>query len=96
MKVTIKELLKQPKGSVFIEDEITAEPLFVIMDYSNKGKDIVVMPIFSVEDGEQFRMGFSEMDQAELNSKEYYVLSESEVNTVMGRLMLCEKMVDWM
>lgn len=84
-----RELIDMPVNAVFFEHDLPTEPLFAkVGDCSGpyKGLDIRVIPIHG--DGGASRLGLFEMDESTRNSKRWRWLSEDEVNTAIGRLML--------
>jgi hypothetical protein len=84
-----KDLIELPINSVFYEDDLPTEPLFAkVGDCSGtfSGKDIRVIPIHG-DDGAS-RLGLFEMDDCTRNSKRWKCLTETELNTAIGRLML--------
>jgi hypothetical protein len=73
MKYT--ELMEQPDGVVFYEDDLPAPALLQKLETL---KDDIVVRQFDVE-FEQSRLGLREMEGWQLNSKDYRVFSQSEI-----------------
>ncbi len=85
-----KDLIEMPVNSMFYEIDLPTRPVFIKTGNAAgpyKGKDIRVMPLHNDNDG-QSRLGLAEMDESTLNSKSWRKLTEADINTMIGRLMI--------
>lgn len=79
-----QELLAQPDGVVFCEDDLPTMPLFIKRE--SLTDDIRAEPIFDRDDGPR-RLGWHEMDAATLHSLRYHVLTPYERDRAVLKLI---------
>jgi hypothetical protein len=79
-----EEIMKQPDGIVFHENDIIAPPLF--QKILTVEDDIIVRQF----DGEfeQSRMGWREMSETDKNSRDYRILSHEQLDAFSGYIAL--------
>lgn len=80
-----QQLHGAPNGVVFCEDDLPTAPLFIKRE--SVDGDILVEPIFDVDDDGPRRMGWREMEDTARNSLRYHVLDEAERNKAVMRLI---------
>ena len=89
-ELTWEGLVEMPVNAMFYEIELPTEPVFIKTGNCHgryKGKDIQVIPLHPDDEGVS-RLGLAEMDSSKRNSKRWHRLTEDEINTMIGRLML--------
>lgn len=82
------DLMSAPNGTVFQEIDLPTDPLYIKAGVATGRKtDLMVKPLYHFRDGGTVRFGFAEMDDCDRNSKRFHILTEEEINTIIGRLM---------
>lgn len=79
-------LMSAPNGTVFQEIDLPTDPLYIKVGVDGE-TDLMVKPLYHFRDGGRVRFGFAEMDDCDRNSKRFHILTEAEINTIIGRLM---------
>lgn len=73
-----KQLLQQPNGILFYEEDLPAPALFQKIETI---ADDIIVRSFDAE-FEQSRFGFREMDETDKNSKDFVVFSKEQLDTL--------------
>ena len=79
MTMNYIELMKQPDGVIFYENDMPTMPMLIKI---KTVKDDILIKALSPVDADEYCFGFSEMDKAEKNSMDFIVLDNNERNRI--------------